>query len=122
MAYFYSIIEDSDVYQRYYEYYGTSGCKAKEYVKKRLDEGMKDNSKSDIFYNKLSSFIQVGQKISLKSLKKLIKSINDNLHITSSPKASIIEDYFDVKRVKFKDPDTGERINGYEILGIRKAG
>lgn len=122
LVYFYSIIEDSDVYQRYYEHYGTSGCKAREYVKKRLDEGMRDNSKEDVLASELEKIFKPGDILLLRDIKSTLAKIYEKIGITSTPKASILGNYFDLKDKRIVDKSTGKQSKGYEILGIRKAG
>lgn len=122
LVYFYSIIEDSDVYQRYYEHYGTSGCKAREYVKKRLDEGMRDNSKEDVLASELEKIFKPGDILLLRDIKSTLAKIYEKIGITSTPKASILGNYFDLKDKRIVDKSTGKQSKGYEILGTRKAG
>ena len=105
-------IKNSD-FRKYYNFYGTSGCKAKEYIKKNLELGMINISKSDELSSVVYKKFQIGSRYTLKEIKSTLQDIYRDLGITSKPKATDLDKYFNLTRVKFSDPKTKKRIEGY---------
>ena len=105
-------IKNSD-FRKYYNFYGTSGCKAKEYIKKNLEQGMMNVSKSDELSFVVYKRFQIGERYTLKEIKSVLQDIYRDLGITSKPKATDLDKYFNLIRVKFSDPKTKKRIEGY---------
>ena len=60
----------------------------------------------------------VGQRYSLKESKEIISKIYKLNNITKTPKATDLEDYFNIRKCTINLKD-GKRINGYEILGLK---
>lgn len=65
----------------------------------------------------LSNF-KIGDRLTLSEIKnKLRELFRDNIDL--SPKAKILEDYFEVKKTKVKNPE-GKFVDGYELLKIKE--
>lgn len=105
-------------FRKYYNFYGTSGCKAKEYIKKNLELGMINISKSDELSSVVYKKFQIGSRYTLKEIKLVLQDIYRDLGITSKPKATDLEKYFSLTRVKFSDPKTKKRIEGYLLNNL----
>ena len=67
---------------------------------------------------KFSEFFNIGEKYPLKQIKEVISKIYLDLGITKTPKASDLEDYFNVKKCTIY-PKDGKKTNGYEILSLK---
>ena len=96
-----------DRFRKYYNYYGTSGCKSREFIEKYLQEGMFDATK-DIELKKaiLNRFKDKGV-YTLKEIKEGLGIIYRNLDITSkTPKATDLGKYFNLTRARI--PKKGE--------------
>lgn len=107
------LIEDSD-FQKFYEFYGTKGCKAKKYRRLDLENGFKDEVKNDP--ETIKSLFVVGEKYTKKDIKSKLILLYNQLGILKSPKATDIESYFEVKSVLISNPSTGKRDKGYLII------
>ena len=110
-------IKNSD-FRKYYNFYGTSGCKAKEYIKKNLELGMINISKSDELSSVVHKRFQIGSRYTLKEIKLVLQDIYRDLGITSKPKATDLDKYFNLTRTKFSDPKTKKRIEGYLLNSL----
>ena len=110
-------IKNSD-FRKYYNFYGTSGCSAKKYVKKLLELGMINISKSDELFSVVYKKFQTGERYTLKEIKSVLQDIYRDLGITSKPKATDLDKYFNLTRVKFSDPKTKKRIEGYLLKSL----
>ena len=110
-------IKNSD-FRKYYNFYGTSGCSAKKYVKKLLEEGMINISKNDELSSVVHKKFQVGSRYTLKEIKLVLQDIYRDLGITSKPKATDLDKYFSLTRTKFSDPKTKKRIEGYLLKSL----
>ena len=110
-------IKNSD-FRKYYNFYGTSGCSAKKYIKKLLEEGMINISKDDELSSVVHKKFQVGERYTLKEIKLVLQDIYRDLGITSKPKATDLDKYFNLTRTKFSDPKTKKRIEGYLLKSL----
>jgi hypothetical protein len=87
-------------YRKYYNFYGTSGCKAVSYIEKKLLLGMINESKeselSSIIYKKF----KVGDRVIPGEVKIILQDIYRDLDITSKAKATDLGRYFKLTRTK----------------------
>ena len=101
-------------YQKYYDFYGTPGCKAKEFIKKDLEKGFVDNIRDD--FDIIVAEFNVGASYTKKDIKQKLKDIYFTLGISKTPKASDLEKYFEINEVKITNLVTGKRENGFKII------
>ena len=101
-------------YQKYYDFYGTSGCKSKEFVKKNLEKGFINNIREDSIT--INSIFNIGVSYTKKDIKQKLKDIYSSLGIAQTPKATDLEKYFEIDEVKISNPKTGKRENGFKII------
>ena len=93
-------------YRKYYNFYGTSGCRAKEYIKKNLEQGMIDVSKSDELFSAVHNKFKVGEKYLKKDIKPILQDIYRDLGITTSkPKTTDLGKYFNLTRIRIKQQE-----------------
>ena len=101
---FYYKTKDSR-FRKYYNFYGTPGCKAKEFREKELEQGMINSSKeldiSSIIYSKF----KVGDRVIPGEVKVILQEIYRNNGITSKAKATDLGKYFTLKRTRVTLPD-----------------
>ena len=105
-------------YRKYYNFYGTSGCKAVSYEEKKLKTGMIDISKESELSSVIHKKFQIGSRYTLKEIKSTLQDIYIDLGITSKPKATDLDKYFSLTRTKFSDPKTKKRIEGYLLKSL----
>ena len=86
--------------------------------KKKLKTGMIDISKNDELSSVVHKKFQVGSRYTLKEIKLVLQDIYRDLGITSKPKATDLDKYFNLTRTKFSDPKTKKRIEGYLLKSL----
>ena len=102
---FYYKTKDSR-FKKYYNFYGTSGCSAKKYQEKNLEQGMIDISKSDKLSSAIYKKFKAGEKYLKKDIKSILQDIYRNLGITTSkPKTTDLGKYFNLTRVRIKQQE-----------------
>ena len=113
-------------YSKYLRVLGIERIKALNYQNSRLNEECSRllNNQSISEDNIRRSFINtfpIGFKDSSGNIKTIIKNIYKNLGLERTAKAIDIGLYFNVKKVKvYKSGSSGDRIDGYEILGLKE--
>ena len=105
-------------YRKYYNFYGTPGCRAASYKEKSLKLGMIDVSKIDELSSVVYKKFQIGSRYTLKEIKSTLQDIYRDLGITSKPKATDLDKYFSLTRTKFSDPKNKKRIEGYLLNSL----
>ena len=107
-------------FENYYNYYGTDGCRAVSYKDKPLREGISDKLLQNPLLLSISSVFNEGSRYTLKEIKEKLVDIYQKLGITRAPKATDIEEYYEIKRIRFsKINNEGKRDSGYELLKIK---
>ena len=103
-------------FETYYNFFGTAGSRAasfKEYIlKQKINDCMKDDSLRDVIYETF----KVGEKYTVKYIKTKLKEVYDSLDIKSTPKATDLEEYFEIKVILIPSSG-GKRDRGFLILG-----
>ena len=74
----------------------------------------KESELSSVVYKKF----QIGSRYTLKEIKLVLQNIYRDLGITSKPKATDLDKYFNLTRTKFSDPKTKKRIEGYLLNNL----
>ena len=87
-------------YRKYYNFYGTKGCRAVSYVESKLKLGMlnvsKGNELSSVIYKKF----KVGDRFTKKDIKQILQDVYRDLGITSKAKATDLGKYFKLIKTK----------------------
>jgi hypothetical protein len=101
-------------FKDFYDFYGTSGCKALKYREGLLISGMinkmYESKLASVIYNKF----EIGKKYTLKEIKIFLQCLYKDNNITTLPKATDLEKYFEVKACKISLD--GKRDRGFEII------
>lgn len=103
-------------FQKFYDFYGTKGCRSKSYEEKKLLEGMLNVSKNDLISSRIYSEFKVGEKYTKKNIKSLLGDIYNQLNIGVSSKATDLGKYFNLERTIIKDIQTKKKSEGYLII------
>ena len=112
-------------YKNYIQVFGTVRLRAFSYRKSLIEEEyqrlfttqVEDNSLKELIY----STFEVGKRYKKSDIKQLIGSIYAQLGIKTTPKANILEDYFEIKSILINDPTTKKRDSGFEIIKRRES-
>ena len=104
-------------YRKYYNFYGTKGCKAISYKENKLKIGMIDVSKSDELFSAIHKKFQINSKYTLKEIKTVLQDIYRDLGITSKPKATDLDKYYSLSSVLITE-SSGKRTRGYLLKSL----
>ena len=92
-------------FKQFYNYFGTSGCRAKNYRECYLLEAWGNDSKEEKLVREIYLTFKPGDRCSMKDLKEKIKEIYQRLGITKTAKATDLGKYFKLTRTKVTLPD-----------------
>lgn len=104
------------IYYSCYRFYGTDGCRALKFRKLNLLQGMLNETKGSTLQKSVIDQFIVGERYSLKDLKTQLTEIYRKLEIIKIPKATDIEEWFEIKNVQIYDSLTKKKVNGFELL------
>lgn len=99
----------------YYNFFGTEGCRAVSYREFLLKDRINDFMKTDKMRDAVYETFQVGQKYSSKYIKEKLKEFHNEFGIKATPKATDLEEYYDLKPAQIFTK--GKRDRGFLILG-----
>jgi len=113
----------SESFDKYYNLVGPERCKALGYHTTKINKDLLDSLSdslitSDMIFSEISKFFQVGKKYTNKETKETIREIFNRLGYSKSPKASILNDFYELKMTKALSKE-GKWENGFEILGLK---
>ena len=111
-------IEDDDKYWSYYTFYGTKGCSARYYNEKQLIIGMRDYARLPQKIEMIYDVFKEGETYIKKDIKLKLKEINKIIGIESSPKATDLIEFFEIKEVQVKSSG-GKRENAFKLINRR---
>lgn len=109
-----------DMFRNFYLGLGPDRCKALGYnytsLKKEYANKFFDTSKID---KEILNQFATGNKLSGKSIKETLQEIYNNLGYEKTAKATDLEKYFEIKKIKLKD-QSGSWVHGFELLKKKK--
>ena len=92
-------------YRKYYNFYGTKGCRAVSYIESKLKLGMINESKESELSSVVYQKFKAGDRIIPGEVKIILQDIYRDLGITSKAKATDLGKYFTLKRTRVTLPD-----------------
>ena len=108
------------VYKNYYLTLGKDKIKALRYKKNLLEREynriLNNQSKADDLKELIYKTIEIGNRYTRQALKTIVSDIYKKSGIESTPKSTILNEYFKIKKVLITNKTTGIRENGYIIL------
>ena len=104
-------------YRKYYNFYGTKGCKSKGYFEDKLKLGMIDTSKEEELSSVIYKKFKIGDRIIPGEVKIILQDIYRDLGITSKAKATDLGKYFKLTRTKITLPDKKTK-EGYLLKNL----
>ena len=108
-------VKDPD-YQKFYEFYGTQGCKAKLFQRGELEKGMKTTLSLEINKEQVYNLFEIGKRYTAKDVKLILGHLYSSLGLSKNPKATDIDDYFNTENTRIPNLETGKRDKGYLIV------
>ena len=104
-------------YRKYYNFYGTSGCRSKEFIEKYLYSGMMNVSKESELSSIIHSKFKEGDRLIAGDIKKELQNIYRDLGITDKAKATDLSKYFKLSRTRITFPDKTVR-EGFKLESL----
>ena len=109
-------------YRNYYYGLGPETCKKLGYnisrVKSELQRSLQSSSNNTLI-NKITSSFEINTRASKSYIKSKLKEIYSSLSYDKTPKASDLEEWFDIKPCKIKNEETGKWEHGFEIIKVK---
>lgn len=102
-----------------YSYFGFDGCRAVGYRTIDLKRKISDQLLLDPLKTEVYDTFKVGDKYPLKYIKETLRGIYQKLGIYKCPKASDLEEFFEVKEIKMVSKVDKKSHNGYRLLSIK---
>jgi hypothetical protein len=107
-------------FKNYLNSLGPEKIRALGYEELELKSEISNRNKSNEAWEDISKEFIPGNKYSLKYIKEKLRIIYKNLNITKTPKATDLENYFNLQEVLISDPITKKRVKGYLILSLKE--
>ena len=108
------------IFKTFYNQLGPIQIKACSYnitnIRKKLDAISNNEQKADSIGNLIYSTFLVGEKYLLSAIKTTLGNLYEQIGYMSSPKATDLENYFNLKKSQITNKETGKRDHYYEIL------
>ena len=82
-----------------------------EYERIKSNQGKFGNLQEVIY-----SVFLVEERYTMVFIKDRLGEIYENLGIKASPKATDLENYFEIKKIQITNKETGKKDHGYKIL------
>ena len=106
---------DDNKFENYYNFYGTGGCRAKSYIESDLRKGISNNTKEDKLEKEIFNQFKPGDVLPKQSIKDKLRQIYLSLGIESNPKATDLEQWFELKSTTIKNQNS-KWVHGFEII------
>ena len=113
-----NVIELSE-YTKFINLLGIDGVRAKGCEKYRLENEVQIADSGKNLSKEITNKFLRGKKYTLKDIKKELQLIYDSLNLTKTAKASDIEEYYEVKKIKLWDANEKKQNKGYELLELK---
>ena len=112
-------------YRNYYNTLGPDRLRALGYdvtkIRRDLVDKVKVASSGDDLTNIIKKLFKVGELYSNKSIKSSLSDAYKEFGFSAkTPKASDLKEWYNVKEIKVKNPDTGKWEHGLEISGVKE--
>ena len=102
----------------YYNFFGTSGCRANSYKECELLAIMTDEVSSDKLTLEIYNNFNLKSKVSKKDIKEKLKEIYTALSLNRTAKATDIEEWFEARACNYMED--GKKVHGFELLALKK--
>ena len=104
-------------YQNYINLIGYEKIKALGY--READIVKEINSILNLSSVSPATLFTVGSKYSTKQIKEMLRKFYEENNIIKTPKASDLEQYFNLRPCQFVDKELGKKVNGFEIISLK---
>ena len=105
-------------YFNYYDFLGTKGCKVISYKEDLILDKIRFELDKEIISKEVYSNFKLGDKLDRKEIKSRLSSIFSKLNLKKTPKASDLDNWFEIKDIMMTAAN--KRIHGFEIIALKK--
>lgn len=112
-------------FKSYIQTLGIDIIKLREYRKKDIEKALKERGinkgilTKDQIKHSMSAVFAIGERYSKAKIKETLSTLYLNLGIPKTPKATDLEEWFEIKPAKILNKETGKRDMGFEIISIK---
>jgi len=92
-------------FNQYYNYFGTSGCRAVGFREAPILRFLRDASKEDLLREWIYFTFKVGDRYSMANIKEILRGLYQKLSLNKSPKASDLKNYFETSTTNITTPE-----------------
>lgn len=103
----------------YYNFLGTESCRSCSFQEDVILSRLKTYLSRDIIYSELCKNFNIGERLSRKEIKDRLSIVYDNAGIKQNPKATDLEDWFELRNATVLS-DAGKQLRGFEIIALKK--
>ena len=104
-------------FRQFYDYFGTKGCKSRNYEEKNLLAAWGNDSKEEILRKEIYLTFRPDDRYPVKDLKEMVRVIYQKLGITKAPKATDLGNYFKLIKTRITLPDKTV-VNGFKLESL----
>ena len=105
-------------YQNYINLLGFEKIRSLECREKNIVDYI--NSQNNLQSNPITSLFSVGSKYSKAQIKEMLREFYTTNNINKTPKATDLEEYFNIKPCQFIDKSLGKRVDGFLIMNKKE--
>ena len=102
-----------------YSYFGFDGCRSVGFRTIDLKRKVSDQLLLDPLKTEVYNTFKIGDRYPLKYIKETLRSIYQKLGLFKSPKASSLEEFFEVEKIKMVSKVDKKSYHGYRLLSIK---
>ena len=102
-----------------YSYFGFNQCLAVGFRAVYLKRKLSDQLQLDPLKTMICGIFKVKEKYPLKYIKETLRNIYQKLGIFKNPKASDLEEFFNIRKIKMVDKTDKKSYHGYQLLSIK---
>ena len=103
----------------YYELLGHQGIRSYSYKEYALKNEVEIKLQNPEIKTAILFTFQPGNKYTNKFIKEKLQEIYNQFGFKKTAKSNDLEEYFEVKRARFQNKETGKRDEGIEIINIK---
>ena len=92
-------------FNQYYNYFGTSGCRAVGFREAPILRFLRDDSKKNLLREWIYFTFKEGDRYSKAELKEILRGIYQKLSLSRTPKASDLKEYFELSKTTITTPE-----------------
>ena len=103
----------------FYNELGSSECEECGYRGEKMALVLENREKKIILSEKIRERFSIGDRLSFKEIKTILREIYQNLSLKRNAKASDLPEWFCVKTIKIWSDSENKRVDGFELISLK---